>query len=83
MEKKHAITLMSGTFVFRARAALRRLIGDNRGAELVEVLVVVAIIALGGIVAMNRIKTGTQNAADRLGGQQGIEGISPTSQGYN
>lgn len=82
MEKKHAITFKSGSFVARVRGALRRLVGDRRGAELVEVLVVVAIIALGGIVAMNKIKAGTEKAADNLGGTKGIEGIQPNSQGY-
>ena len=45
-------------------SSLRR---DRRGAELVEVLIVLAIVALGGVAAMNTIKSQTGTAATNVG----------------
>lgn len=44
------------SFVARIKATLRAVTRDRRGATTVEYLVLVAIIALGGIAAMTEIK---------------------------
>jgi len=51
----------------RVRNFLKALRIDRRGAELVEVLIVLAIVALGGIAAMNTIKTNTETGANNVG----------------
>jgi Tfp pilus assembly protein PilX len=44
---------------------------DRRGAELVEVLIVLAIVALGGMTAMKTIKSSTETGAKNVGDQIG------------
>lgn len=55
----------------RLRSALRKLFGDRRGAELVEVLIVLGIVALGGLAAMKGIRDNTNKKADEVKGAIG------------
>lgn len=55
------------------RNAMRKLFGDRRGAELVEVLIVLGIVALGGLAAMKGIRDSTSTKANDV--KNGIGGI--------
>jgi Flp pilus assembly pilin Flp len=55
------------TFLARVRSSLVQLGRDRRGAELVEVLVVIAIFALGGVAAMQALGGKVTTASDQLG----------------
>ena len=62
------------SFVARIKASLRSITRDRRGATTVEYLVLVAVIALGGIVAMEKIKGGISSTAE--GVTTGITGMT-------
>ena len=57
-------SMITSTTSARIRNFLKALRVDRRGAELVEVLIVLAIVALGGIAAMNGIKDATSTKAN-------------------
>ena len=48
------------------RGSGRRLIHDSHGAQLVEVLLVVSLLALGGLAAMRQVRGATAGTADRV-----------------
>jgi Flp pilus assembly pilin Flp len=62
------------SFVARIKATLRAVTRDRRGATTVEYLVLVAIIALGGIAAMGKIKDSIDKTATGVG--SGITGMT-------
>jgi Flp pilus assembly pilin Flp len=62
------------SFVAFLKARLRAVTRDRRGATTVEYLVLVAIIALGGIAAMTQIKQSIGTTASGIG--SGISGMT-------
>lgn len=60
----------AASFLARTMRALRKLSRDRRGVEMVEVLVVISIFALGGIAAMRslagKVDTAAQGAGDKV-----------------
>lgn len=61
------------TTTARVRNFFHGLRSDRRGAEFVEVLIVLAIVALGGLTAMNAIKTSVNNKGAEV--SKSIDGI--------
>lgn len=51
------------SFIARVRAAFGKAGKDTRGAEFVEYLVLVAVVALAGIAIFGKIKSGLDTAA--------------------
>jgi Flp pilus assembly pilin Flp len=77
-EQVSKLSTQQHSFFASIKNSLRALGRDRRGATTVEYLVLVAIIALGGIAAMSKIKQGISDTANQVQGDiTGMKDYAP------
>jgi Flp pilus assembly pilin Flp len=80
-EQVSKLSTQHPSFFASIKSSLRALGRDRRGATTVEYLVLVAIIALGGIAAMKSIKDGISTTATQVGTDiTGMKDYAPAGQ---